>query len=82
MVKIQKQLQLMHRDFRKIMDRINDTNARENIKKFATLLTEIEKVSDMNLKEGSMSVGGGPKVRFQVNSSCQYFTIAPNSFKQ
>ena len=51
MVKIQKQLQLMHRDFRKIMDRINDTNARENIKKFATLLTEIEKVSDLNLKE-------------------------------
>ena len=41
----------MHRDFRKIMDRINDTNARENIKKFATLLTEIEKVSDLNLKE-------------------------------
>ena len=44
-VKIEKQLQLMHRDFRKIMDRINDTNARENLNKFAKLLTEIEKVS-------------------------------------
>lgn len=44
-VKIEKQLQLMHRDFRKIMDRINDTNAQENIKKFSALLTEVEKVS-------------------------------------
>ena len=43
-VKIEKQLQLMHRDFRKIMDRINDTNAQENIKKFSALLTEVEKV--------------------------------------
>jgi len=50
-VKIEKQLQLMHRDFRKIMDRINDTNARENINKFSKLLTEIEKVCKMPSKE-------------------------------
>ena len=35
----------MHTDFRKIMDRINETNAQENINKFSKLLTEIEKVS-------------------------------------
>ena len=35
----------MHRDFRKIMDRINDSNAQENIKKYSKLLTEVEKVS-------------------------------------
>ena len=45
MVKIERELQLMHRDFRKIMDRINDSNAQENIKKYSKLLTEVEKVS-------------------------------------
>jgi len=44
-VKIARELQLMHRDFRKIMDRINDSNAQENIKKYSKLLTEVEKVS-------------------------------------
>ena len=44
-VKIERELQLMHRDFRKIMDRINDSNAQENIKKYSKLLTEVEKVS-------------------------------------
>ena len=45
MVKIERELQLMHRDFRKIMDTINDTNAGEKIKKYSKLLTEVEKVS-------------------------------------
>ena len=35
----------MHRDFRSIMDRINDSNALDNINKFSKLLTEVEKVS-------------------------------------
>ena len=43
--KIERQLVEMHTDFRKIMDRINETNAQENINKFSKLLTEIEKVS-------------------------------------
>ena len=47
MVKIQRELELMHRDFRKIMDRINDSNAMENLKKYSKLLTEIEKVGDI-----------------------------------
>ena len=47
MVKIERELQQMHRDFRKIMDRINDSNAQENIKKYSKLLTEVEKVSAM-----------------------------------
>ena len=46
MVKIERQLAQMHTDFRKIMDKINDTNAQENIAKFSKLLTEIEKVSE------------------------------------
>ena len=47
MVKIERELQLMHRDFRKIMDTINDTNAGEKIKKYSKLLTEVEKVSTL-----------------------------------
>ena len=49
MVKIERELQIMHRDFRKIMDTINDTNAGENIKKYSKLLTEIEKVSALQV---------------------------------
>ena len=51
MVKIERELTKMHTDFRKIMDRINDTNAQENITKFSKLLTEIEKVCRMPSKE-------------------------------
>ena len=43
-VKIAKQLQQMHRDFRGIMDGINDNNAEANLKKFSSLLVDIEKV--------------------------------------
>ena len=43
-VKIAKQLQQMHRDFRGIMDRINDNNAEANLKKFSSLLVDIEKL--------------------------------------
>jgi len=49
--KIERQLVEMHTDFRKIMDRINETNAQENINKFSKLLTEIEKVCKMPSKE-------------------------------
>ena len=44
-MKIAKQLQQMHRDFRGIMDRINDNNAEANLKKFSSLLVDIEKVN-------------------------------------
>ena len=45
MAKIERQLVEMHRDFRQIMDGINETNAQKQINKFSKLLTEIEKVS-------------------------------------
>ena len=45
MAKIERQLLEMHKDFRQIMDGINETNAQQQINKFAKLLTEIEKVS-------------------------------------
>ena len=40
--KIEKQIQCMHRDFRQIMDDIQESNAETNIKKFSQLLSEIE----------------------------------------
>ena len=45
MAKIERQLLEMHSDFRQIMDRINETNAQQQINKFSKLLSEIEKVS-------------------------------------
>ena len=45
MAKIERQLVEMHRDFRQIMDGINETNAQKQMNKFSKLLTEIEKVS-------------------------------------
>lgn len=49
--KIEKQIQCMHRDFRQIMDDIQESNAETNIKKFSQLLTEIERVCQMPCKE-------------------------------
>ena len=43
MAKIERQLLEMHKDFRQIMDGINETNAQQQINKFSKLLTEIEK---------------------------------------
>ena len=48
MAKIERQLLEMHKDFRQIMDGINETNAQQQINKFSKLLTEIEKVSKYN----------------------------------
>ena len=48
MAKIERQLLEMHKDFRQIMDGINETNAQKQINKFSKLLTEIEKVSKYN----------------------------------
>ena len=42
--KIEKHIQAMHRDFRQIMDDIQESTAEANIKKYSVLLTEIEKV--------------------------------------
>ena len=42
--KIEKLIGYMHRDFRQIMDEIEEATAESNIKKFSNLLTEIEKV--------------------------------------
>ena len=42
--KIEKLIQSMHRDFRQIMDEIEEATAETNIKKFSSLLTEIERV--------------------------------------
>lgn len=49
--KIEKHIQTMHRDFRQIMDDIEESTAEANIKKFSNLLTEIEKVCKMPCKE-------------------------------
>ena len=42
--KIEKHIQAMHRDFRQIMDDIEESTAETNIKRYSNLLTEIEKV--------------------------------------
>ena len=44
MARVEKQLAGMHRDFRHIMDSIQEGNAEENIQKFSKLLMDIEKV--------------------------------------
>jgi len=49
--KIEKLIGYMHRDFRQIMDEIEEATAEANIKKFSNLLTEIEKVCQMPCKE-------------------------------
>jgi len=49
--KIEKHVQLMHRDFRQIMDDITESNAEANVKKFSQLLTDIERVCKMPCKE-------------------------------
>jgi len=49
--KIEKLIQSMHRDFRQIMDDIEEATAETNIKKFSSLLTEIERVCKMPCKE-------------------------------
>lgn len=44
LARVEKQLAGMHRDFRHIMDSIQEGNAEENIQKFSKLLMDIEKV--------------------------------------
>merc|ERR1712013_703539 len=49
--RIEKHIQAMHRDFRQVMDDIQESTAEANIKKYSVLLTEIEKVCKMPCKE-------------------------------
>lgn len=51
MGKVERQILNMHRDFREIMDEIEEENAEANITKYSLLLSEIEKVCKMPCKE-------------------------------